>query len=122
MILADTSVWIDHLRSPDPQVSRLLDAGRIAIHPFIVAEIALGSLHNRQKKLAEFDQLRSVNVADISEVRHLIESLALYANGLGLTDAHLIASCMMTYGTRLWTRDKPLSAVAASLGIRANLP
>lgn len=100
---------------------RLLRSGDVVIHPYVVAEIALGSLHNRRRKLAELDQLRSVNVPEISEVRHLIESHALYAKGLGLTDVHLIASCMMTYGTRLWTRHKPLAAVARSLGIHANL-
>jgi predicted nucleic acid-binding protein len=122
VILADTSVWIDHLRSNDPQMNQLLRSGAIAIHPFVVAEIALGSLHNRRKKLVELDQLRSVNLADISEVRHLIESQRLYSKGLGLTDVHLIASCMMTYGTQLWTRDKALSEVARSLGIAASLP
>jgi predicted nucleic acid-binding protein len=121
VILADTSVWIDHLRSPDPQMDRLLGAGRIAMHPFIVAEIALGSLHNRRRKLAAMDELYEVNVAELDEVRHLIESHALYSKGLGLTDVHLIASCMMSLGTQLWTRDKALATVAASLGIQANL-
>jgi hypothetical protein len=122
VILADTSVWIDHLRSADPQMILLLNAGAIAIHPFVVAEIALGSLHNRRRKLADLDDLRSANVADISEVRHLIESQALYSKGLGLSDVHLIASCMMTYGLQLWTRDKALFQVAKSLGIGAGLP
>lgn len=122
MILADTSVWIDHLRSTDSRMTQLLSAGEIVVHPFVVAEIALGSLHNRRRRLAAFDLLRSVNVAEISEVRHLIESHALYAKGLGLTDVHLIASCMMTFGIQLWTRDKSLADAARSMGILANLP
>lgn len=92
------------------------------MHPFVVAEIALGSLHNRRKKLADLDELREVNVAELDEVRHLIESHSLYSKGLGLTDAHLIASCLMTLGTQLWTRDKPLQSVAKNLGIHATLP
>jgi len=122
VILADTSVWIDHLRSTDSRMTQLLSAGEIVVHPFVVAEIALGSLHNRRRRLAAFDLLRSVNVAEISEVRHLIESHALYAKGLGLTDVHLIASCMMTFGIQLWTRDKSLADAARSMGILANLP
>jgi predicted nucleic acid-binding protein len=121
VILADTSVWIGHLRSPDPQMSRLLIAGKIAMHPFVVAEVALGSLHNRRKKLAVLDDLREVNVAELDEIRHMIESYSLYSKGIGLTDAHLIASCMMTLGVQLWTRDKALAAVARQLGIHANL-
>jgi len=91
------------------------------MHPFVVAEVALGSLHNRRRKLAELDALREVNVAEFEEVRHLIEPHSLYSKGLGLTDAHLIASCLMTAGVQLWTRNRPLDAVARSLGIHAGL-
>lgn len=121
MILADTSVWIDHLRRSDPQMVRLLQSGKIVMHPFVVAEVALGSLHNRRRKLAELDVLREVNVAELDEVRHLIESHSLYSKGLGLTDVHLLAACMMTVGTQLWTRDKPLAAVARSFDIHSGL-
>jgi predicted nucleic acid-binding protein len=121
VILADTSVWIDHLRRGDPCMIRLLQSGRIVMHPFVVAEVALGSLHNRRGKLANLDALREVQVAEFDEVRHLIESHSLCSRGLGLTDAHLIASCLMTAGVRLWTRDKPLDAVARSVGIHSGL-
>lgn len=122
MILADTSVWVDHLRSSNPQMVSLLKAGSIAMHPCVVAEIALGSLKNRRKLLAEMDRLREVNVAGLDEVRHLIESHSLHSRGIGLTDAHLIASCLMTVGTQLWTRDQALAKTAKALGIQASLP
>lgn len=122
MILADTSVWVDHLRSPDRALMKLLGAGKIAMHPFVAAELALGSLHNRRRKLAVLDSLWQVGVAEIDEVRRLIESHSLYSRGLGLTDVHLVASCMMTVGVQLWTRDKALAAVAKSLGVNAGLP
>ncbi len=122
MILADTSVWVDHLRRPNPVMTRLLSTGMIAIHPFVAAEIALGSLHNRRRKLAAIDALWQVNGAELDEIRRLIESHALYSKGLGLIDAHLLASCMMTLGVQLWTRDKALDNAARGLGIRANLP
>ena len=101
---------------------RLLTAGRIAAHPCIVAELALGSLHNRRRKLAFMDALWQVNVVELDEIRHLIESHSLYSKGLGLTDVHLLASCMMTVGVQLWTRDKALQAEAGSLGFHVNLP
>lgn len=103
-------------------MTRLLAAGRIAMHPFVVAELALGSLHNRRKKLAAMDTLWQANVAELDEVRRLIESHSLYSRGLGLTDVHLLASCMMTLGVRLWTRDQALAKTAKALGIHANLP
>lgn len=122
MILADTSVWVDHLRRSDQQMANLLLTGQIAIHPFIVAEIALGSLCNRPKILAEMDALRAVRLAGLDEVRHMIEAHSLYSNDIGLTDAHLIASCLLTPGTQLWTRDSNLKGVAQALNVAANLP
>ena len=122
MILADTSIWVDHLRRNDPQLANLLLAGQIILHPFIVAELALGSLHNRQKLLNELDALHSARVAQIDEVRHMIEAHSLYSKGIGLTDAHLIASCLLTPGTLLWTRDGNLKKVAQALKIAADLP
>jgi predicted nucleic acid-binding protein len=122
MILADTSIWVDYLRSGNPEMARLLGDGQIVTHPFIVAEIALGSLHNRRKRLEEMEALIEVIVAQLDEVRHMIEAHSLYPKGIGLTDAHLIASCLLTPGTQLWTRDVALYKVAKALGILVNLP
>ena len=121
MILADTSTWVDYLRSHNPEMEERLSRGQIAMHPFIVAEIALGSLHNRQKRLDELESLLEVRVAQLNEVRHMIEAHTLYSKGIGLTDAHLIASCLMTPGTQLWTRDGNMEKVAEALGILVNL-
>lgn len=122
MILADTSVWVDHLRSGNPEMARLLGLGQIAMHPFIVAEISLGSLKNRRERLADMEALLEVKVAQLSEVRHMIEAHALYSRGIGLTDAHLIASCLLTPGTQLWTRDAAMEKVAKALDILVSLP
>jgi predicted nucleic acid-binding protein len=121
MILADTSIWVDYLRHNNPEMEMLLSEGQIVMHPFIVAEIALGSLHNRRKILEGMESLLEVKVAQLAEVRHMIEAHALYSKGIGLTDAHLIASCLMTPGTQLWTRDGSMEKVARELGILANL-
>jgi predicted nucleic acid-binding protein len=120
VILADTSIWVDYLRSHNPEMRRRLDAGQIAMHPFIVAEIALGSLHNRKGILDAMEALLEVRVAQLSEVRHMIEAHALYSRGIGLTDAHLIASCLLTPGTQLWTRDGDMEKTAKGLGIQVN--
>jgi predicted nucleic acid-binding protein len=121
LILADTSIWIDHLRTGNKEMRKQLDQGRIVIHPFIVAELALGSLRDRAKTLALLDLLPQVRVAQLREVRIAIETRRLYSLGVGLTDAHLIASVFLDSPTLLWTRDKRLRRVAEALGIHATL-
>lgn len=122
MILADTSIWIDFLRGSKPEMQALLTGGHVLMHPFVIAEVSLGSLKHRQKTFALMESLLEVKVAELREVRSMIEAHALYSKGIGLTDAHLIASCLLTPGTKLWTRDANLEQVAASLGIQATLP
>jgi len=121
LILADTSVWIDHFRSENAEMRRHLNEGQIVVHPFIVAELALGSLKERTQTLALLDLLPHVRMAQMSEVRLMIESRRLYSLGIGLTDAYLIASVFIDSSTRLWTRDRPLRRVAEALGIHAAL-
>jgi predicted nucleic acid-binding protein len=122
MILADTTIWIDHFRSENLEMRRQLDKRNIVIHPFIIGELALGSLRERARTLAWLDFLPRVRVAQIGEVRQMIEMRSLYSRGIGLTDAHLIASCFIHPSTMLWTCDKRLSDVAEALGIAADIP
>ena len=98
-----------------------LNQGHIVIHPFVIAELALGSLRERTKTLALLDLLPRVRVAQLNEVRLTIEARHLYNLGIGLTDAHLIASVFINSPTLLWTRDKQLRKVAEGLGIHASL-
>jgi len=98
-----------------------LNQGRIVIHPFVTAELSLGSLRDRSKTLALLDLLPSARVAQLNEVRSLIETRRLYGLGIGVIDAHLIASVLISPPTLLWTRDKRLRRVAESLSIHASL-
>ncbi len=117
MILADTSVWVDHLRAGDPVLSAFLDAGRILGHPWVVAEIALGSLRSRETVLTLLDSLPQAPTASIDELRVVIEERALFGRGVGLVDVGLLAACLLAPGSRLWTRDKRLAAVAGELAL-----
>jgi predicted nucleic acid-binding protein len=121
LILADTSIWIDHLRSENEEMRKHLQQGNIVMHPFIVAELALGSLRRRTETLALLDWLPQVRMPQLSEVRLMIEARRLYGTGIGLIDAHLIASVFVNSLTLLWTRDKPLRKLAENLGIDARL-
>ncbi len=103
-----------------------LNDGNIVIHPFVIAELALGlvtgrTLRQRAKILALLDLLPQVRVAQVSELRLTIEARRLYSQGIGLVDASLIASVFINPPTLLWTRDKPLRRVAEGLGIHAGL-
>lgn len=122
MILADTSVWVDHFRAGSSELRAQLLNRNILMHPFIVAELALGSLPKRATTLGYLEQLPTITVARLDEVRPMIEAHRLYSRGICLIDAHLIASVFLTPSTLLWTRDKRLSDVAKALRIQANLP
>lgn len=95
---------------------------QIVTHPFIIAELALGSLKDRTKTLALLDLLPQVRVARLSELRLMVEARRLYNLGFGLTDAHLIASVLIDSPTLLWTRDKRLRQVAETFRVHAGLP
>ena len=124
MILADTSIWIEMFRNGrfKAELGKMIAADQLCIHPFVVAELACGSLPDRQRSLAWLDQLNALPVVRLADVRVMIEARSLWAKGIGLTDAQLIASCLATPGVQVWTVDKALGKVAESLGIRATLP
>jgi predicted nucleic acid-binding protein len=110
-------VWIDHLRAADPPLQRLLMAGRVLSHPFVVGEIAMGSLKRREEMLADLDCLPQAVVASDEEVRTFLDRHALFGLGIGYIDAHLLASVRLTPDARLWTRDKRLHEVAERLSV-----
>jgi predicted nucleic acid-binding protein len=112
LILVDTSVWVDHLRRGDAQLAGLLDRGVVIAHPFVVGEIACGSLGDRGSVLELIQDLPSAVVADDHEVLAFIERHGLHGKGIGYVDVHLLASVALTEGAQLWTRDKRLGAAA----------
>ena len=116
MMLPDTSIWIDHLRKNDGILVRLLEEQQILIHPFVVGELALGTLRQRQQVLNELAKLPSAIKASDEEVPVLIERHRLAGSGIGYIDAHLLASASIGNAS-LWTRDRHLHQVALSLGL-----
>lgn len=116
MILVDTSVWVDHLRKRDARLVQLLDEGLVVCHPFVIGELALGSLKNRAELLALLGKLPSAALATQADVMALIDRRALHGTGIGWVDAQLLASTILAR-SHIWTTDKPLRAVAAALEI-----
>jgi hypothetical protein len=120
MILADTSVWVDHFRKRNAALYQQLHRNNISTHPFIVTELVLGNLPDRQNAIASLDRLPMVKIAQLHEVRRLIEAHALFRRGIGFVDAHLLASTLITPHTLLWSRDKRPHQVAETLGLKAD--
>jgi predicted nucleic acid-binding protein len=117
VILVDTSVWVDHLRARNDALTALLNAGRVLAHSFVIGEIALGNLRQREIILAALSAQPLAASATDAEVLHFIDRYALHGRGIGYVDVHLLAATQLTAGTMLWTKDKRLHATAAQLGL-----
>ncbi len=117
MILADTSVWIAHLRQRGTgELGRALDAGEILGHPHVLGELACGNLRNRSEILGLLRGLPLAVVATSEEALACLEERRLSGLGLGWTDVHLLASALLSRG-RLWTLDRALAREARRHGI-----
>jgi predicted nucleic acid-binding protein len=119
VILVDTSVWVEHLRSASATLSALLDHGGVLGHPFVLGELALGNLRRRDNFLRVLRRLPQATSASHLEVLQMIDREALYGRGIGYVDAHLLAAARLTVGSKLWTRDRRLQRVADQLGLAA---
>jgi predicted nucleic acid-binding protein len=117
MILVDTSVWVDHLRAGNKQLERLLNARQVLIHPFVIGEVALGLIKQRDIVIDALYQLPRVQAAVDSEVLGFIDRQNLFGRGVGYIDVHLLAATRLTAGATLWTIDRKLHAVADDLGL-----
>jgi predicted nucleic acid-binding protein len=119
MVLVDSSVWVDHLRSNEPLLADLLRRNQVLSHPFVRGELALGNLRQRDVILSALDNLPQAPVAFADEVNFFIEAHALFGLGIGLIDAHLLAATQLMGNAKLWTRDKRLLAIALRLNLAA---
>ncbi len=116
MILVDTSIWIDHLRKGNDALSLLLEQDLVLTHPFIIGELACGSMVNRREILRLLETLPAAVSAGDEEVLQLVETKRLYGVGIGWIDVHLLASAQLSHAP-LWTSDRRLKRAAESLRI-----
>ncbi len=121
MVLADTSIWIDHFRKSDLRLAQFLDRGDVAMHPFVIGELLLGHVPKIAEMMDDLKTLPKATVAGPDEVLRLISDRNLPGSGIGYVDAHLLAAAALTPGTFLWTRDKRLLAAARSLSLAADI-
>ncbi len=117
MILADTSVWIDHFRSEDLYLASLLELNEIVIHPMVIGELACGNVGNRAEIFGLLRSMPQLPAATDEEVLFFIEYHQLMGRGIGYIDAHLLASVAMASNASLWTKDRRLMGLADELGV-----
>ncbi len=118
MILVDTSVWVDHLRTGLPRLATFLEEGEVLIHPWVIGELACGNLRNRHQVLELLQGLPAAQVASDAEVLLLIERDQLMGRDIGYVDAHLLASARLSR-CRLWSQDRRLATLAQEKGVAA---
>jgi predicted nucleic acid-binding protein len=122
VIPVDTSIWVDHLRSGDKALAALLDNGQVAMHPFVIGELGLGALRQRDMILDRLHDLPRMPVATEAEMLRFTAVHALFQLGIGYVDAHLLAATRLADDATLWTRDKRLREAAERLALAADLP
>jgi predicted nucleic acid-binding protein len=83
MFIVDTSVWVEHFRSSQPELKKLLSQGRVLAHPFVTGELALGNLRKRDNILDAIQNLPQSIVADNNEVLAFIDTHDLAGQGIG---------------------------------------
>ena len=113
----DTSVWIDHLRSPEPELVKLLQTDKVLIHAMIIGELACGTFKIRAQRLSDWWALPRIAELSHTHVVSVIESRNLMSRGIGFVDAHLLCAVLNRNGTALWTRDRRLEEIAEELGV-----
>ena len=107
-ILADTSVWISHLRAENTLLKGFLEEGAVLMHPCVRCELALGSMKNRAEILSLLATLPESEIATDDEVLFVIEKKKLWGLGIGWVVAQLLAATRLTQDCSLWTFDGPL--------------
>ncbi len=116
MILVDTSIWIDHLRTGHATLAQLLEEGLVLGHPWVIGELALGRLSQRREIIGLLTSLPQATVAAADEILSLVERHHLFGCGIGYVGAQLLAATRLTADAALWTADRRLAAAAARLG------
>ena len=113
-VLVDTSVWIEHLKKPNPELIQHLQNGVVFTHPCVLGELASGNIKRRDLFLSKIRLIPFVKIASFEEALILIETKKLYGIGLHWNDLQILASCLLE-NAKLLTLDKKLNEVAKKL-------
>jgi predicted nucleic acid-binding protein len=112
VLLADTSIWADHFRSPDPLMRQMLSDERVRMHPYVLGELCMGNLYRRPEAVEYLRALHLTPAVSDDEVMQMVDQGKLYGSGLSWVDAHLLTAVVLSPGLKLWTRDRRLNEAA----------
>ena len=115
MILVDTSIWVDHLRSRNQALVTLLEDDQVLTHPFVIGELACGRIRNRGEILRHLAALPAAPVVSDEEALEFVDGRRLFGRGIGWIDVHLLASAVLSHASLL-TLDRRLARVAEGVG------
>ncbi|MDO8349297.1 MAG: PIN domain-containing protein [Planctomycetota bacterium] len=110
MRVVDTSIWIDFWRgrASVSGLAELLREGHVLMHPWVLGEVALGSLGSRRGAiLDDLAQLPASPVVPVGELLAFVEHHRLAGSGLGFVDVQILASTRLA-NAELWTGDRRL--------------
>jgi predicted nucleic acid-binding protein len=115
-VLADTCIWIDYESKSDAILDGLLEVNRAFIHPYVIRELAVGNLKDRQKKIEYLRDLPTLLRVDKDDLLDSMEKYNLHGRGLSMVDVNLLMSCKQ-FGATIYTRDKLLAEIAGEMGV-----
>lgn len=116
MILADTSIWVKHLRVGDAAFKVLLQRKRISVHWVVIGELAMGNLPRRADFLTTIRLIPQAKNGSPEECLHFIENNTLSGHGLGWGDVQLLVAARLSQHA-LWSLDDRLASAADELGV-----
>lgn len=120
MVIVDTSIWVDSLRTLDHRLGGWMSADLLLQHPFVTAEIGMGSFRSvsdRSKLIDLLESFAQIEVPDDRQFHGFVAEKRLFGTGIGFADAHLLYACTVNPLAQLATRDKRLTEQAERLGI-----
>ena len=120
MVVVDTSVWVESVRTGSDRLNEWITSDQILQHPFVIAEFSMGSFSSPEDRTRAIDLLESfelLEVADDSAFHRFVTENRLFGVGIGFADAHLLHACKSRPGTLLATLDKRLAREAERLSI-----
>ena len=94
----------------------LLVDGEVLCHPFVMGELACGTLKRRAEILDLLRHLPQAPLVSHEEALTFVAAHALSGTGVGWIDVHVLSSTLLV-GAQLWTLDRPLARAARTIGV-----
>ena len=115
-MLADASVWVDHLRRGNATLVARLENQQAWTHPFVIGELACLNILRRAEFLEALAALPQLPRVPDADVLAMVTTRRLMRRGLSWIDVHLLAAATLAQ-IPLLTHHLPLAVVAGESGL-----